>query len=123
MGVAVTRKPTSTPCDHVKHPERLGVQWHDAGEAMAAMVAEEVVSVEWASRAMRSGGAAGILRIFIQPKGGRAHACFSYLVIFLKVFDDGTTSDGQHLHFRWSFRACCSLFASPTFSQPSRRFS
>ena len=36
VGVAVTRKPTSAPCDHVKHPERLGVQWHDAGEAIAA---------------------------------------------------------------------------------------
>jgi len=38
MGVAVTRKPTSTPGDHVKHPERLGVRRHDAGEAIAAMV-------------------------------------------------------------------------------------
>jgi hypothetical protein len=36
VGVAVTRKPTSTPCDHVKHPERLGVRGDDAGEAMVA---------------------------------------------------------------------------------------
>ena len=87
VGVAVTRKPTSAPCDHVKHPERLGVQWHDAGEATAAMVAEEVVSVEWASavrRAIRSGARAvrlsGIPRIF-KP----AHACFSYLTISLII--------------------------------------
>jgi hypothetical protein len=39
MGVAVTRKPTPTPGDHVKHPERLGVGRQDAGEAITAMVA------------------------------------------------------------------------------------
>lgn len=116
MGVTVTRKPTSTPCDHVKHPERLGVLRHDAGEAVAAMVAEEAVSVGVGVKARSGAMAAGRLNRHspgssASPRLLLVPGHLSYLILVVLPMDSICTSVGppEHVAYCLALQRLCSL--------------
>jgi len=108
----VTRKPTSTRCDHVKHPERLGVRGDDAGEAMVAGRSWAWVFVVRTHDAIRGrrlgcGGSSASPRLLLLPD--HRSCCYCVVAVFLMESICASIRPSEHAAQSATRQRLCSL--------------